>query len=177
MFITGFLYRRNLYLLINQIMRRKLLITVTILFIGLNSLVYSQQYVGSLGLRLGTPIGGVAKYFVSEWIAVEGIFASSWDGFSTTLLFEKHYLVKRRTPLFGYYGIGGHVGFWDGNAPWVDGNVKQMIYGVDVIVGMEYLMEEAPISVSVDWMPAIHINAVKKLYLTQIGVSVRYYLW
>lgn len=158
-------------------MVKKFFIVFFFFFMGLNSTVFSQQYAGSFGLRLGTPIGATGKLFLSEWIAVEGIFASSWDGFSATALLQKHYLVKRRTPLFGYFGAGAHVGFWDSNAPWVDSNVGQTIFGIDAVLGMEYVMDDAPFTVSVDWIPAFHINASKKLHLIQLGVSVRYYIW
>ncbi len=158
-------------------MIRKLLFLLAIFITATQLNVHAQQYIGSVGLRLGTPIGGAGKYFLTEWHAVEGIFATSWDGFSATVLFQKHWLVKRRTPLFGYYGAGAHVGFWDSNAPWVDSSIRKAIYGVDAVIGMEYIMDEAPISVSVDWIPALHFNADRKLYPGQLGVTIRLYLY
>lgn len=158
-------------------MKKKVLFFAAIIFASFHFTVHAQQYIGSVGFRLGTPLGGSGKYFLSEWNAVEGIFATSWDGFSATVLFQKHWLVKRRTPLFGYYGAGAHIGFWDNNAPWVDGSIRQTIYGLDAVIGMEYIMDEAPISVSVDWIPAIHINGVKKLHAGQLGVTIRLYFY
>lgn len=158
-------------------MYRKIFTISFFLIFGMNSLLFSQLYIGSVGARLGNPLGGSAKYFVSEWVAVEAIFGSSYNGLSVTGLMKKHYLVKRRTPLFGYYGAGAHVGFWDNNAPWVDSRIKQTIYGIDGVLGMEYIMDEAPITVSVDWIPSLNINSPRKINLIQLGITARFYFY
>ncbi len=156
-------------------MKRKIFIVICAIFLNFNSEVLAQNYSGSIGVRLGVPIGGSAKYFVSEIFAVEAIIAQSWEGISLTSLIKKHFPVISRTPLYAYFGAGSHVGYWDNNAPWVENKIKQTIFGINAIIGLEYLILEAPFSVSADWMPALRFSSSNRLDLGQLGISTRYY--
>lgn len=137
-------------------MKKLMLVLLIALFIGLKS--NAQDYNTGIGLRGGWGSGLTIKHFIHGNRAVEGIFDSRWHGFSVTGLYEVHHQAFDVNRLNFYYGIGAHIGFWDGryDSRFDEGN--NMIIGIDGILGLEYNFEEIPFNIGIDWKPAFNLD-------------------
>lgn len=116
--------------------------------------VSAQDYKTSLGLRAGWPYGLTIKHFMSRSNAVEGILASSYNGFVATALLENEHWTGSFPNLNWFWGVGAHIGFWDNN-PHV--STTGSVVGLDFILGLEYTFDEIPLNLSVDLLPSVNI--------------------
>ncbi len=153
---------------------RNFLMTIVVMFC-IVALSNAQDYNTGIGLRGGFSNGITLKHFLGESTAVEGILMSRWRGLEITGLFEIHNQAFDVERLNWYYGLGGHIGFWDGNnVNWVNDNTAYTVIGVDGIIGIEYNFEEAPINISLDWKPSFNIIGYFGFWPDGGALSVRY---
>ena len=150
----------------------KALLSFTLLFVLCMNNLRSQDYQTGVGLRGGFPAAITIKHFVGQ-NAIEGLIGSRWGGFSLTGLYEVHkdnaFDVNR---LNWYYGIGGHIAFYNGSAgPYA---VSYTAIGVDGILGIEYNIQEAPINISLDYKPALNFGTYFFARGDEGAISVRY---
>ena len=137
--------------------------------------VQAQMYNTGIGVRIGVDNGISLKHFVSDKNAVEGI-VTFYKGINATALYEwqrEHdFDVKG---LAWYYGVGGHVGFWNKNkSPFnEEGSGTKAVIGLDGVIGLEYLFENAPITVGLDVRPIVNLIGDDGLWF-QAGINVRY---
>ncbi len=137
---------------------------------------YSQQYETAIGFRGGFFSGVTAKHFIGQEKLVEGILSSRWRGFTITGLLEFQKPAFEVENLYWYYGFGAHIGFFDGvYTTWASENVSYTVVGIDGILGMEYVFEEVPISLSLDWKPVINLIGYSGFWGDGGALSVRYY--
>ncbi len=135
----------------------------------------AQDYNTGIGLRGGYFNGLTLKHFVSSNTAIEGIISSRWRGLQVTGLYEIHNQAFNTNRLNCYYGIGGHVGFWDGNRTnWGDNGTSYTVIGVDGILGMEYNFSEIPFNLSLDWKPSFNLVGYTGFWGDGGAVSLRY---
>jgi hypothetical protein len=74
-----------------------------------------------------------------------------------------------------YYGIGGHIGFWDGRYYWNYNNDRNYtVIGIDGILGLEYNFKEIPFNLSIDWKPAFNLNDSSGFWGDGGAISIRY---
>jgi hypothetical protein len=154
---------------------RKLLLAF-IVMASMTTLSNAQEYETAAGLRGGLYNGVTIKHFLGGKSAVEGIATTRWQGFNLTALYELHkwraFDVDR---LNWYYGIGGHLGLWNGTyATWLPDANNYVVIGVDVILALEYTFEEIPINVSVDWKPAFNLIGTSGFRGDGGAFSIRY---
>jgi hypothetical protein len=144
-------------------------------------------YKTSIGIRFGYEAGLTLKHFIQERRAIEGILSAGWGGygFRLTGLYEVHkafpgvegldwyfggglHVGSYNSGYYGYYGgyYNGSTGYYDRRGRWHSGtyNARQMVVGIDGILGLEYQFDEAPFSISLDIKP----------YIDFIGYSGRY---
>lgn len=132
------------------------------------SLALSAQaqsgYTTGIGLRGGAASGLTIKHFIKSDAAIEGIISSSFKyrGTTITVLYEKHAQAFNATGLQWYYGLGGHIGFYNGRHYYDKGHRhydEDRIYGVgiDGILGLEYYIRDIPFTVGADVKPYINI--------------------
>lgn len=140
---------------------KKIIVVTSLVLTGLFS--FGQGYTTSLGVRLGGWENGLTvKHFLGEGTALEGIFASRWQGFNITGLYEIQSEIGEVDGLYWYIGGGGHIGFFDGayyGGRW-NKNYNRSNYtviGVDGILGLEYVIPDVPLNISLDWKPAINL--------------------
>ncbi|MBK8471103.1 MAG: hypothetical protein IPL33_02195 [Sphingobacteriales bacterium] len=122
-------------------------------FLCLATTAQAQTYNGAIGARLGFPAGLSYKQFISRSLAIEGIvglngISSEQIGFTAALLLENHSEVFVEN-LALYYGGGGHLGSYRGDFE----------FGVDGILGLEFVFDGAPLAFSFDVKPAISITS------------------
>lgn len=154
-------------------MKHILLILLIALSFEFNS--YAQDYKTGIGIRSGWGTGLSVKHFLDKKTALEGIFDTRWKGVAAGLLYEIHQNAFNTDLLKWYYGAGGHIGFWDSkNVSWGNNTGNYSVVGVDGILGLEYNFEEIPISISIDWKPALNISGYSGFWGDGGGISIRY---
>lgn len=142
------------------------------LFIGAG--VNAQDYNTGIGIRGGLSNGLTVKHFLSSNTAVEGLLSTRWHGLNITGLYEIHATAFDTPRLNWYYGIGGHIGFFDGDRSdhFDDGNYT--VIGIDGIIGIEYNIEPIPFNISLDWKPGINLIGHSTHWFDEVAFSVRY---
>lgn len=155
---------------------RKILFSIVVgLFLTLSA--SAQDYKTALGFRGGLGYGLTIKHFTSETVALEGIFATRWNGFYFVGLWEKQASIKDVDGLSWFYGVGGHLGSWNGeNNSWFgDPNQGQtVVIGVDGILGLEYTIPNAPINFQLDYKPAFNFVGYQGFWGDTFALSVRF---
>lgn len=155
---------------------KKILITLLIVFCSA-ALSNAQDYRTGVGLRAGFPSGLTVKHFTREKSAFEFLLASRWRGFEITGLYEIHNEAFNTARLKWYYGLGAHVGFWNGdytNKYWGDPGTNYTVVGIDGILGLEYSFTEAPFNISLDWKPAFNFIGYSGFWADGAALSLRY---
>ena len=151
----------------------KKLLIIIILVAAAATAGYSQDYRTAIGLRLGYPANGLTvKHFLNEKNAVEGILATSYNGFVATALYENEHWTGHYPGLNWFWGFGGHIGFWD-STPYFD-NIGGPVIGVDFILGLEYTFDEVPINLSLDLVPTVNLIGYSGWGGLKSGLSIRY---
>lgn len=135
----------------------------------------AQDYNTGIGIRGGLSNGLTVKHFLSSNTAVEGLLSTRWHGVNISGLYEIHNQAFQTPRLNWYYGVGGHVGFWDGdrNHPWFnDGSYT--VLGIDGIIGLEYNIEAIPFNISLDYKPALNLIGYTGFWGDEVAFSVRF---
>ncbi len=137
--------------------------------------INSQEYNTGIGVRGGFSSGINIKHFVSETNALEGIVAFHRGGLLTTALYQWHATAFDVPGLQWYYGAGAHVGIYGDKHPhgWFPDNGTNISLGVDGIIGLDYKIENIPISIALDVMPRVNFIGHMGIFMGA-GLSVRY---
>ena len=131
---------------------------------------FSQDYKTGIGLRGGWISGLTVKHFIKEGRALEGILSPGYGwgrygGFQVTGLYEIHKPAFAKDDvegLFWFYGGGAHFGggyhrdHWHYNNGAWGGYYHEhnyVAFGIDFIFGIEYKIEEVPITLGLDVKP------------------------
>jgi hypothetical protein len=138
-------------------MKKVIIISLAVLLTTLS--VKAQDYKTSLGLRAGVPYGLTIKHFVSKSDALEGILASRWGGFVITGLYEREKWTGHYPGFNWFWGVGAHIGFWDGgtNPNLANSYNGGAVLGVDGILGLEYTFDDIPLNLSLDLLPTVNL--------------------
>jgi hypothetical protein len=155
----------------------KKIIAGLIIAFCMGSASYAQDYSTGIGVRGGFANGLTIKHFVSQNTAFEFLFASRWRGIEFTGLYEIHHTAFHEERLNFYYGIGGHVGFWNGDYTykyWGTAGSNYTVIGIDGILGIEYNFTELPFNIGLDWKPAFNIVGYTGFWGDGGALSVRY---
>ncbi|GAA4442219.1 hypothetical protein GCM10023188_41690 [Pontibacter saemangeumensis] len=120
-------------------------------------------YSTGIGLRGGIASGLTIKHFIQSDAAIEGIISTGFKyrGTVVTVLYEKHAQAFNADGLLWYYGLGGHVGFYNGHDYYdrdhkhYDDNVVGL--GIDGIIGLEYYIKDIPFTIGADIKPYLNI--------------------
>ncbi len=147
------------------------IIILTVISINANS----QDYVNAIGFRGGLSNGVSFKHFISTTDAAEGILATRWDGFNITGLLERHSDSFNVDRLYFYYGAGAHIGLWDGDVnPWFNDGATHTVLGIDGIIGVEYVLQEIPFNISLDWKPGYNLIGYSGFWGDELALSFRF---
>ena len=133
----------------------------------------AQDYSTGIGLRIGSANGLTVKQYVGYSTAVEGLLVYRRGGFRAIALVEQHFSLGRRTNTYLYVGAGGHYGY---NHLIVGDLDPSRAYGVDFIVGLEYVFPHSGISVSLDVKPMFELNGRTSFSGNNAGASLRFLL-
>ncbi len=154
---------------------KNIVLAITIL-VSVALKINAQDYNTGIGIRGGPSNGLTVKHFITENAALEGLLATRWDGFNITGLYEIHATAFNTPRLNWYYGLGGHIGFWDGtkNDYWFNHSGNYTVVGIDGIIGIEYNIETIPFNIGMDWKPGLNIIGYQGFWGDEAAISVRF---
>ena len=157
-------------------MVKKLTIAAVALFFGLSSYneVKAQTYATAAGLRLGVSTGVTFKHFIKDDLALEGILHSKWRGLLITGLFEVHKNIREVRGLRWFYGGGAHIGSWNYRNRTPIEYQGRTVVGIDGIIGLDYMFDDLPLNLSLDYKPAFNLITSGGFWGTETALSVRY---
>ncbi len=136
---------------------------------------FAQDYNTGIGIRAGTSNGLTIKHFISTNSLIEGIFATRWQGYNFTGLYQIYKQAFNTDRLNWFYGFGGHIGSYQGDEHRRFDNDRQYwLLGIDGIIGMEYNFTEIPFNISLDWKPAIDFSSGFYPWGDELAFSLRY---
>lgn len=162
----------NIYELIETRKMRKIFVIMTLVFCA-SFAVNAQSYDRAIGLRLGAGNGITYKQsFGRDYVELVATFR--YQGLNLTGLYEWQNAIRAIDGLSWYYGAGAHVGFMNYNR--VDDKYDYTGFGlgVDGVIGLEYIIPVAPLTVSLDWKPGIQIIGYAGYWQDFGSLSVRY---
>jgi hypothetical protein len=134
----------------------------------------ADDYPGKFGagIVLGEPTGLSAKYWLNDTLAIDG--AAGWSYYEHTdfylhsdLLLHNFDLIpvpKGKLPV--YLGGGAYVRF--------RGDHRDNQAGIRVPVGLDYLFENAPVDVFVEFAPGIELTPSTRANFSG-GIGIRYW--
>src|SRR6266568_3680593 len=123
--------------------KRILFVFASVVLLSMSAQGYSQHYNTGIGARLGNFSGFTIKHYISNTNPIEGLLSFRWGGFVITGLYEYQKPINTIENLDWYVGVGGHIGFWNGDQYYYqNNNSSYTIIGVDFIGGLEYTFKE-----------------------------------
>ncbi|UOG75763.1 hypothetical protein MTX78_04005 [Hymenobacter tibetensis] len=158
----------------------------------------SNGYSTGIGLRGGGYSSGLTiKHFLSgkNGVAIEGLLTTEYKarGARLTLLGEKHKGISDVKGLQFYYGAGFHAGAYRGRYYFTDARFyryhKKNVYvyrdyvyddatyvafGADLILGLEYKLEDLPFVVGVDYKPFFEVFNGYTGFYNDAAISLRF---
>ncbi|TVQ15356.1 MAG: hypothetical protein EA361_05875 [Bacteroidetes bacterium] len=154
---------------------KKISLIVFVVLLGMGSLK-AQDYKTGIGVRGGFYSGLSIKHFISGSDAIEGVIATHYRGVVLAAMYQKHTNAFDAPGLNWYYGPGAHLGFYDRRySPWYGssdtGNFSTI--GVLGVIGLEYKIEDLPITVGFDVTPALNLIPNVQFWIGA-GVTLRY---
>jgi hypothetical protein len=159
-----------------------LLLILGSLFICKNSTAqnYKPDYQFAAGLKFGGYENGLSgKYFMNPSTSIEGFLGFRAHGLVFTGLYELNQKVFNVEGFRFYYGFGAHVGavgagvykrFNGDNEAYYS---NQILLGADGVIGLEYVIPQSPIAVSLDLNPRVEL-ATGPFFDIAPGLGVKY---
>ena len=118
--------------------------------------VAAQKYDAAVGVRGGYLFTGTYKKFLNDSGAFEAYAGiGGYGGFVAGAMYQIHKPLEALEieNLDWYFGGGAYAGVW---GSWVFGG-NYMFAGVNVIIGLDYKLEDFPLNLSLDWGPGINL--------------------
>ncbi len=158
----------------------------------------NSGYSTGIGLRGGGYSSGLTvKHFLSgkNGVAIEALVTTEYKarGARLTLLGEKHKAVSGVRGLQFFYGAGFHAGAYQGRYYFEDAryyrgrdddyikhygyrydDATYIAFGADLILGLEYKLEDLPFVVGVDYKPFFEVYNGYTGFYNDGAVSLRY---
>ena len=158
-------------------------------------------YNTGIGLRGGGYSSGLTiKHFLSgkNGVAIEGLLTTEYKarGARLTVLGEKHIGIPDAKGLQFYYGAGFHAGAYQGRYYFADDryyydgrkgdkylvrggaylydDATYIAFGADLILGLEYKLQDLPFVVGVDYKPFFDVFNGYTGFYNDAAVSLRY---
>lgn len=139
-----------------------LFIFAIVLFAGKRAA--AQDYRVAAGLKFSYEFGPTVKYFMDNTDALEAELGLRSHGVVFTGLWERHIPAFNVDKLKFYYGFGAHIGgvgagtYKRFNGDNVDYTNNSILIGADGIVGLEYVVPDSPIGISLDLNPRLELG-------------------
>ncbi len=132
------------------------------------------------GLKFGGFENGISgKFFLNDRAAIEGVLGFRSHGLVVSGLYELHQTAFGVKELLFYYGAGAHLGgvgagtYKRYNGDDYDYHTSSVLFGVDGVIGLEYIIPSSPIAVSLDLNPRVEI-ATGPFFDLAPGLGIKY---
>lgn len=154
-----------------------------LVFAGSSTFLFSQEYNRAIGLRLGWDYGITYKHFLNQKAAIEGIatFRSwgiagyRWNYLRLTGLYLVHNAFPSVPGLQWYYGGGASFMTFGGDYAEYYPDDSKVGIGICGAIGLDYKFANAPISVTLDWIPTFVFGSYYGGFGGEVGgLAVRY---
>lgn len=135
------------------------------------------DYKSAVGGRIGTPIAGSIKHFITDVGALEGYAGfrgagvSYYSGVNFTVgaMYQHHFPIGDIEGFKWYVGGGALIQFYS----YDDGFVNDKDYSstgiaLNGVGGVDYKFRNIPLNLSADWMPTFFLN---KTYYSNFGAG------
>lgn len=141
-------------------------------------------YQRAVGLRLGYPASVSYKHFISETDALEGYVGFRNWGFGNFVnisgAYQRHQSLSSITDqLQWYYGAGASIYFWSYDDFFFEESYSSTSFGIQGYLGLDYTFENAPVSITLDWVPSFFVGGSLNIGTFGAGygsLGVRYIL-
>ncbi len=142
---------------------------------------YNPNYQIAAGLKFGGYENGVSgKFFLDKTTSIEAIAGlRSPHGLVITGLYEINHTAFNVEGFRFYYGFGAHLGaVGAGYYQRFNGDKQlytssQILLGADGVIGLEYVIPQSPIAISLDLNPRIEL-ATGPFFDIAPGLGVKY---
>ncbi|MFD2162179.1 hypothetical protein ACFSJU_07220 [Paradesertivirga mongoliensis] len=156
-------------------MRKFILSFVTAVLILFSASSVNAQYRNALGVRLGDAYGLTYKTFIQSDKALDFILnfrnGRNDNHFILTGLYEVHNPINGAAGLKWYYGAGASIGSLHYKN---DNDRDDDVYlSVDGVLGLDYVIPNSPLNLSLDWKPALVLTPYSGFYERGVGLSIR----
>ena len=156
---------------------------LTSLFLGLfASITLAQNYQQAAGIRAGFPVSASYKQFLNESAAIEAYvgarFFTGYEWFTVSGAYQIHKPIESVEGLSYYFGGGASVYFWNfDNSFFLGETYSTTTFGIQGYLGLDYAFADAPINLTVDWIPTVFFNGFVSGFGGGYGaVGIRYIL-
>lgn len=157
---------------------KKIVLSI-IVVIGFCGISFAQDYNSAIGLRLGLVNSVSYKAFLTETAAFEifGSFRSQelFTTFGVNAGYQIHGDIESVDRLRWYYGAGAGVAAYSYDSAYV-GDGGGIGLAINGYLGLEYTLQDAPISFSIDWIPTFVLGGVSGFDSDHGALVVRYVL-
>ena len=158
----------------------KNLLFVFIFLLGSFGVSQAQDYGSAVGLRFGYPLSVTYKTFLNENSAVEAYAGLRSYAFYREFRVNAAYLIHTELEsverLKWYYGAGPGLAFYSYRTGFL-GDEGGMSITLSGYLGLEYTLDETPVSFSVDWVPTFYLGGFGSGFGAGYGaLSARYVL-
>ena len=131
-----------------------------------------------IGIRGGWYNGISFQHYLSEGKAVEGLLQIARGGINITGLYELHEPISGADGFGFYYGAGAHLGIYQENRYNLFGDRYSgsgAVIGIDGIAGVEYIFDQIPLQLSLDYKPALNIGGGDLWLFHDTALGIRIY--
>jgi len=157
---------------------KNLVLSLIIVF-GFCGISFGQDYNSAIGLRLGLTTSVTYKSFLNETAAFEifGSFRSQsfYNSFGVNGAYLIHNEIESVDRLKWYYGGGVGIAAYSYDTDYT-GNTGNIGFTLNGYLGLEYTLQDAPISFSIDWVPTYIVGGVSGFGADNGALAVRYIL-
>lgn len=156
-----------------------LIIAILSLCLLIGKRAAAQDYRTAVGLKFDYESGPSIKYFFQKDAALEGMIGFRSHGVVFSGLYEKYIPAFDVPQLNFYYGFGGHLGavgsgtYHRFSGDNIDNSNNSILIGADGVVGLEYLIPNSPIAISLDLNPRLEI-AYGGFFDIAPGIGLKY---
>jgi hypothetical protein len=150
------------------------------------STLQGQDYQSAIGLRLGYPLSVSYKTFLNDSnnalelfvnFRSEKVFGYGWTRIGAGGAYQVHNDIEAVEGLQWYYGGGASVYFWSFDNGYDFGDDASVSIGIQGYLGLDYKFANAPVNLSLDWVPTFFLNGFGNGFGADNGaLAVRYTL-
>lgn len=157
-------------------MKKSTFIPFVVMLLLSSSLLAQSEYKSAVGGRIGTPIAGSIKHFISDAGALEGYAGfrgagvSYYKGVNFTIgaMYQHHFPIGDIEGFKWYVGGGALVQFYSYEDGFNDKDYSSTGLALNGVGGVDYKFKNIPLNLSADWMPTFFLN---KTYYSNFGVG------